>query len=317
MPVKLLTANVGNADIMNCGGPYFFKLCLSEWEETLGENIRKLDPDIVALQEVFDIDWCGKMPPEKDDRKVCYEYTGRKISHQVRRMLGPDYTIVCDGRSHFECIGVKNTLGSIVGCPPGEICRDRGSLTHGVPEGCDTKPVAFGIDVEIHDMLVRVVNAHPAASGEECRAEEVRRVFEGYGDVPPLALRDRQTIVMGDLNLDPFRDGSDSPDIMAWNSHVGEGKEYYYVSGPAEEDPPLPTNAGRTIDHVVTNFASGLCATLGEAPGTVRLDGIDTPRAVMEANDHRALLCDLVFPISTPELPPFNEMFPAEIIENF
>lgn len=317
VPVKVLTANVGNADIMNCGANYFFKLCLLEWEKPIRESIEQLQPDIVALQEVFDMKWCETIPEEKNRRKVCYEFETRKEKHQARRLLGRDYTIVCDGRSHFECIGVKKSLGFVVGCPHGEICRGRGGLTHGVPDGCDAKPVAFGIDVEIRGQMIRIVNGHPAAGSEACRTETVLRMFQGYDEIPPLALKDVPTIIMGDMNIDPFRDSDDSPDISAWKKFVGEGQSFYYLSGPAENDPPYPTAAGRTIDHVVTNFAVGSCVTLGEAPDTVRLDGVDAGQTVPEANDHKALFCSTAFPIDVPEFPAFDEIFPSEILDPY
>ncbi len=293
--LRLLTANIGNADFMNCGD-YFFKLCLNAREKSLRKNIAALDADIILLQEVFDVKWCEQLPKEKNRKKVCYRYSERKIRDQSRRLLGPDYTIVCDSRSHFECIGVRKDFAAVKGCEPGALCRDRGSITHDVPEECDPKAVVFGIDIDIDGYKLRIVDGHPAATGEECRAEEVRRMFEGYGDVPPLAAADYPTIITGDMNLDPYRDLPESPDIVNWHAHVGEGKPFYYLSGIAESDPPLQTCAGRSIDQVITNFATGTCVTLGEASGTVRLDGEKTSKAIIDANDHRAILCDIILP---------------------
>lgn len=290
--MRLLTANIGNADFMNCGD-YFFKLCLNDKEKMLRESIAGLDADVILLQEVFDAKWCRELPEEKDRRKACYRYEDRKIRDQARRLLGPRYTIVCDSRSHFECIGVRKDYAEVKDCEPGAMCRRRGSITHDPPAGCDTKPVVFGIDLDIEGHEVRIVNAHPAASGEECRAEQVRRMFEGYGDTPPLAPPDTPTIITGDMNLDPFRDSPDSPDILHWLTHVGDDRPFYYLSGIAEADPPFATCAGRTLDHVITNFAAGSCSTLGEATGTVRLDGEKSRKAVIDANDHRAIFCEL------------------------
>jgi len=316
VPVRLLTANVGNADLMNCGQGYYYKLCLLEWEKPLSQSIAELDPDIVALQEVFDVAWCGQMPRELDKRKVCYRFDEREVKHQARRLLGPDYTIVCDARSHFECIGVKTSFASVIGCPRGDICRESGSLTHGAPDNCDTKPVVFGIDLEIDENIVRVVNGHPAASGEKCRAEQIRRLFEGYGNVPPLALHNKPSIIMGDMNMDPFRELQDSPDVKIWNKNVGKNKAFYYHSGPAEnKDEPFKTAAGKTIDHVISNFAKGACLTLGEAEGTARLDRVESRIIVPESNDHRALFCNLSFPLKIAGPPSFEEVFPSEILD--
>lgn len=293
IPAKVLTANVGNADIGNCGAGYFYKLCQFKYEKILAQNIAAISPDIVALQEVFDSKWCASMPEEKKKAKVCHKYK-EQTAQQVRRLLGDNYTIVCDGRSNFECTGIKKDFAAVENCQSGALCAtpDR-PLTDSVPDGCDDKPVIFGINIIKNGKVFRIVNGHPAATGEECRAGEVRRMFEGYDGRRPLADNDMPTLAMGDMNLDPFMDDPTSPDIIAWNSHVGAGKDFYYLSGPAERQPPYPTAVGKTIDHAITNFASGNCVTLGEAEGTSRLDGVAKGVYNPEANDHRAILCDL------------------------
>lgn len=294
-----LTANVGNADIMNCSQGYYYKLCQTKYEKKLTENIAKISPDLVALQEVMPTQWCDAMAPEKKKAKVCYRYKEREPYEQARRLLGDDYTIVCDGRSNFECIGVKKSFAEVEGCASGELCMNGTGLTHDVPEGCDEKAVIFGVDLMIGDKKMRFVNGHPIATVEDCRAGEALRMFEGYDDVPPLADANLPTLVMGDMNLDPFRDLPESPDIKVWQAHVGEGHDFYYLSGIAETDPPhISAGGGKTLDHVITNFANGKCQTLGEAEGTERLDGVPAEQYVPEANDHRAILCELELPLS-------------------
>ncbi|HOY64262.1 MAG TPA: hypothetical protein PLK80_06720 [bacterium] len=296
-PLRVLTANVGNADILNCGNKYFYKLCLVEWEKKVADGIAKLSPDIVSLQEVLDVQWCEAAAVEKNKKNVCFRFEDRKERHQVRRLLGEDYTIVCDGRANYECIGVKKSAGTVEGCVSGELCRAPGwPLTIETPGGCSTKTVVFGVDAEIRGKRVRIVNGHPSAADAGCRAEELRRLFEGYEGFPALAVADRPAIIMGDMNMDPFQGDAAKDDVAVWRKHVGDGKEYYYLSGPAENDPPFRTCSGFTLDHVITNAARGSCVTLGQAPGTERLDGHPKGAPIQEAPDHFALLCEITLP---------------------
>jgi endonuclease/exonuclease/phosphatase family metal-dependent hydrolase len=293
---RALTANVGNADILNCYG-YLYKLCLSSMETTIAKNIAALNPDIIALQEIAPSSLCESIGTDTNSRRVCYQYQQKSIREQVRRLLGANFTVVCDGRNNFECIGVRTDFGNVSGCNTGELCMTSGAFTHEVPSGCDSKAALFGINVSISGESFRIINAHPQAIGEDCRAEGIQRMFEGYGDTLPLAPVNTRSLVMGDMNLDPYRDDSDDPDVAMWNRHVGVGKGFQYHSGIAERNPPYKTSiTGKTIDHVVSNFARGSCVTLGEAPGTTRLDGItiETDYYQPEANDHLAIMCNLI-----------------------
>ncbi|HOX27861.1 MAG TPA: hypothetical protein PLQ76_01770 [bacterium] len=301
--LKLLTANIGNADVMNCGPEYMFKLCIVKWEKQIADGIAAVSPDIVSLQEVFDVQWCERREkPEKSPKKACYNYKQREPIQQVRRVLGPEYTIVCDGRANFECIGVKKTVGAIEGCGLGEMCNGApAAITHELPEDCDQKTVIFGVNAVIGGLKIRIINAHPSASETNCRAAAIKRMFEGYGKILPLASMEIPTLAMGDLNMDPYRDDAAKPDVSIWRSYVGKGRPFRYLSGIAENDPPLLTCAGRSIDQVITNFAGGSCKTLGAAPGTARLDNYPADKPITEAPDHKAILCEIeIMPETAP-----------------
>ncbi len=295
LKAKVLTWNVGNADVLNCNKMYY-KLCMNKWEEKVTQGLAEIKPDIVNLQEILDVQWCEKQsPPEKSPKKVCYQYDQQEIRDQARRVLGPGYTIVCDSRARFECTGVRVGFAKVAGCPDGELCREKAHIVQDVPEGCDPLANIFAIDIEAGGDTYRIVNGHPIASDKTCRTGEVQRMFEGYGSVPPLALADRPTLITGDMNLDPFKAPKTDSDILVWDKHVGDGKPFYYLSGPAEHTPPYETDAGRTLDHVVSNFAEGSCVTLGQAPGRPRPAGIPTLRMDSTTLDHDPILCELTF----------------------
>ena len=292
--LTVLTANVGNADFFNCGKDYIYKLCLRSTEETVAAHIAALRPDVVTLQETYNEDLCADKPAEKNKKRVCWHWGEREPQYQARRLLGDDYTIVCDNRSYFECLGVRRDVGTIAGCEPGDLCRGTAMIAAPAPDVCDPHAAVFAVDAVVRGVDVRIVDAHPAASNRECRTQQLQGLFERYMGATPVALPDRNMLIMGDLNLDPFSADYTDSAIDVWRAHVGDRKEYYYLNGPAEHDPPYSTNSGRAIDHVVSNFAKGRCITLGRAPGQPRLDG-SVGDAFPEGTDHSPILCELDF----------------------
>jgi hypothetical protein len=154
---------------------------------------------------------------------------------------------------------------------------------------------------------------HPNSTDASCRAAELTDLFHE-------ASASGETLVLGDFNLDPFRERDASVDV--WDAHVGDDRPFRLLSGPVEHDPPhftllpfesaqldptgsLPVNVelgdrlgARTIDHVIaTGGLGGVCTTLGEASGTQRLEG---PEGGL---DHRALDCEVTFAPSGSDVP--------------
>ncbi|QQR90469.1 MAG: hypothetical protein IPJ88_01605 [Myxococcales bacterium] len=122
----VLQANVGNHALFTCSANN--KLCFLDWERPIAERIRELDPDIVVLQEVFPAYECGFFNPNfPRDANVCSSAANCMLSDnncegsnpnddsddqgwvfdQSRRLLGPNYTIVCDPKYGYECVGLK------------------------------------------------------------------------------------------------------------------------------------------------------------------------------------------------------------------
>ena len=279
VPLTLLQANVGNLDA-DCLS-YKANLCTIRVEERAAERLRTLDPDLVVLQELVSVAQCDELD-ETNPRKVCHPEHIAEIPAQVSRLLGADYSIACDDRNGYECVGVHRRAGAIAGCEVGTLCEAT-ALPAG--DGCDPGFTISATSLEITGFgELIVVNGHPPSGpAVECRADQLRRVFSGEaGDTrAPMLLA-------GDFNLDPFR--GDDESVRVWNQHVGPDLGFRYHSGPAEREPPLFTAfsllGGQSLDHVVSNTAAGTCATLGEAEGTERLDGGD-------GMDHRALDCRL------------------------
>lgn len=286
--VLLLSANVGNS-LLACGGDYAYKLCDAAVERRLAQRIASEDPDVVVLQEVLGREQCAGFD-EVDPGRSCHPDVGAETARQARRLLGPGYTIVCDQRRGYECTGVHTRFGAVAECETGTLC-DAARTAAAVPD-CPTGFSMSAVEVTpAGGVPFTLVNAHPDSNpGGECRAAQLAQSLVG---VDALAAAPR-ALLAGDFNLDP--DVDNDPAAALWVDHVGmadEGLRFRYHSGHAEKSPPYPTSStvlgDRVIDHVVSDFATGACTTLGEAPGTERLDG-------GEGTDHRALLCELELP---------------------
>lgn len=274
----LLSANVGNT-LLACEG-YAYKLCRIDVEERIRQRIAARAPDVVVLQEVVGRHQCAAVD-EEDPAFTCHdEHTAREPS-QPHRLVGSGYTVACAERGGFDCVAVKRSFGALRGCDDDGDCEP--AETAPVVEGCDPGFSISAVDVELPDGgRFRVVNAHPHSGFEAaCRAAQLQQLFDHLAGPGP-------TVVAGDMNLDPFADTDES--VVVWDEHVGDGERFRYHSGPAEHEPPYPTSVNPlstgVLDHVVSDFAEGSCETLGEAPGSERLDG-------GEGMDHRALSCTL------------------------
>lgn len=277
--LSVLTANVGNLSF-RCR-KYFYNLCYKDVEDRIAENVRALQPEIVAFQELL-APWQCESFEQNHPKILCSEE--QKIP-QVRRILGEDYSIVCDQRWQFTCIALRVDKGEIIGCKPGGLCNI--ARTSREITGCDNGFTISAVTVLLNNgYIFDVVNAHPQSTDAKCRAKMLSQIF-GEGTVQnPLVIEDK-VLLIGDYNLDPWRDKDES--VTLWNDMIEKGwkgKELRYHSGIAEKNPPRFTSfllhRRKTVDLVISNFADGVCQVLGETPYTNRLDG-------GKGTDHRAV----------------------------
>jgi hypothetical protein len=303
--VRVVVANVGNVS-PHCA-EQAFSLCLLPIEERIASSLAVLDPDVVAFIEVLPPDLCDGLTP-LNPFNACA--SAAQDPPQVLRLLAHDrYEVVCGDRHAWDCLAVRGSIGSIEGCAGGYCGPVARSLA--VDERCDDGFESFLVDITLHDVLLSAAVTHPDSTDETCRADQVSDLFAAVDASP------HETIVLGDFNLDPYRESDDSVDV--WDAHVGDERQLQLLSGPAEHDPPyftllpfesaqldptgsLPANLelrdlalARTVDHVVaTRGLDGGCTTLGEAPGTGRLEGMEG------GLDHRAIVCEVILPAADP-----------------
>lgn len=275
---SILTANVGNLNL-NCRD-VLNKLCYKDVEERIADNIKLLDPDIIALQEVL-APWQCKSK-HQNSKKVCSD---EQLIPQVRRLVGDNYTIICNSRNQFECIAVKTDIGEIVGCETGRICNT--ARTSPEIDGCDNGFTVSAATIKLYSgQTFDIVNFHPQSTNSNCRAKMISTAFAGTETTPAL-IQESKVILLGDFNLDPWRDKDES--VTVWHRLFKAGwgnRDFTYHSGIAENDPPFFTSQlfykKKSVDFVVSNFAEGICHVLGESPNTSRLDG-------GKGTDHRAV----------------------------
>jgi hypothetical protein len=292
-PFTLLQANVGNT-LLACQEGYIFKLCEVSVENAIRDNIAQLRPDVIALQEVLPDEACASID-EQDRQLVCHpDHAGEgdSATTQIERLLGDAYETACDERNGYECVAVRKD---------GPVSRDGAYVTPPPVDSDDEETCDDGFTIGVQPLLiagaaVTLVNGHPQSGFiGRCRRKQLEQAFAVE------APNGGTVLLSGDWNLDPFRDTDESADLWVNNVDVPftEGKPFRYHSGPHEKNPPFPTTRNvlftGTLDHVASSSNGAIiggCTTLGEAPGTERLDGADGGNGC----DHRALSCDLNVP---------------------
>ena len=311
--VSVMSFNVGNGDDSDAN--YWLRLSHQAYEDHVAQVIQDHAPDVVVLQEVLPRHTCEGFT-ESDPARTCYDIANRE--DPVRRLLGPDYSIVCDARKNVECIGVRTEYGTIVGLESGGYRVD-GAETPELPlppcfwaggecvddTTCDAESTVSAVTVEhASGHQFRVVHVHPHAPnfpdawGAPCRVGQLEQAFTELVD-PSLP-----NLVLGDYNVDAYNPLYAGEDADWWEAEiVGNGWTVHDATAP-DGTPYHTTALPMTIDHVVSDGGTGFCTTHGgngiePEPGTARLDdGFDwsqVPGGVDYAGriDHRGITCEL------------------------
>lgn len=272
--LRVVLANVGNVNVAACNDQAF-KLCLRAVEERGARELRALAPDLVGLIEVLPVDRC-RTDPSTNPANLCS--APLSAGTQPERLLGPGVTSACDTRFGWDCLSARD----------GRL-RLADLRTRPVLPGCED--VGFTLStatLRVRGWPVSAAVAHPDSMDAGCRAAQVRDLL---GAALPEA---GPAIVLGDLNLDPYREQDASVD--AWNAFVPSrfrpltGRDLtFFPLSPSQADATGNVldmgaerqQAARTIDHVLArDGVGGTCAVR-------RVDGGG-------GMDHRAQVCDVV-----------------------
>lgn len=258
-------------------------------EKALTAFLAKHKPDIAGFQEGFYDPWCEHIKVDPALDFVCKGYHKNRPL-QIQRILGSDYQVACADGQEDNCIGVKKSFGTIVGCDPNKPCI-KGLKGKGPTNGCSRGARMASAQIRLTSGDVMTVVLIHGTSGvtkkdQACRAEQFKQIFEDKGDGKPHA-SGKVNLLLGDLNVDPFV-MTDDPSARIWNKYVGQGKAYRFISSDAKDGPRTYGRLFR-IDHVASDKLSGHCVVPGMTKGWP---------AVLDAVywDHKPLLCTVRWP---------------------
>lgn len=291
--IRVLSYNVGNGSSER---PYALRIRDQAYEDHVGAKIRAVSADIVLLQEVLPPTLCESFE-ERDRARTCFEWEQREPS--AKRLLGSEYTVVCDANKHVECIGVKTVFGTVRAIEPGSFslagaetaklpgpsCDAIAGKCSGRRDNCDEESSISSIVVDTARGPLRIIHAHPTAIGEVCLQNQVKQAFALADELP--------TILGGDWNFDPSR-GTDLVPSSIWHGHVGPGERFENHDLYTKQCRLPRTSASQkaSLDRITTDFAEGTCEVLDDP----RLDdGFDFKKLDGKRIDHFAVKCDLIF----------------------
>lgn len=322
--VRIMTMNVGNGEDE---GRYALRMLHQSYEDWVAARIQSLAPDVIGLQEVLPRHTCldDGEPWETRARYTCFDADVRE--DQVRRLVGPDYSIVCDDVMSVDCLAVHVDFGTIEGLAAGAY-EPEWSDTLPLPAGfrrctyaehecfeklavCDRESSVLEARIQTAaGPVIHAVHVHPSAFGQACRehqlADGLRAVREAKEADPDVAL-----MVLGDWNFDPDRLGRPVEEVLYY-SHVGPGqllREHDERDEVCARPVTGPLDLG-ALDHVTTDFARGFCEVHHDVHVPI---GADAPRGRFDdafddwevfaegeedehRMDHATVVCDLYWP---------------------
>lgn len=229
--------------------------------------MQKVDPDIVAFQEIFYPEECSRIPGEARAGFVCDTWSSGDPG-VARVVLGEEYQIAYHPGKPNKCVAVHRRFGTFRGH------KDDTSTNwlEGFPlKGCGSGArVARAIIDRANGETLTVISIHGTSGrlpkDQRCRVRQVERIFTDFGDGAP-AVTDKHNLILGDFNSDPGRAASIDKSAARWNDFVGEGKAFQFISkvGPAA---PRAYQRFADIDHVVTDSFRGTCQYPGVDEGS-------------------------------------------------
>jgi len=252
--------------------------------DAVRDFVARMDPDIVAFQEVFDPTACPGIPEEAWEGFVCRQWTpgGPTVMQQV---LGSGWQVACHLGKPDKCAAVHRRFGRFRGCGQ-DLCLD--GLAGSVVQGCGKgSRVGRGtIDRWDGQPPWTLVTVHGSSGisldDQQCRVRQFQQVFEDLGDGQPGADGERN-LVIGDFNTDPGRMAEADLSAAYLLEHVGEGKAFHFVTEVGPE--ATPSYGGLfNIDHQISDRLEGVCEIAGITEGAA-------PVADFPCFDHHPVTC--------------------------
>lgn len=266
--ISVLTANVGNSNFQ-CK-KFLWKLCIPEVEQNISQNIQSLQPDIVVLQEVFSRKLCQKNNNVENSEFCVYDQ--EMSDPQAVRLLGENYTIVCDANNHMQCIGIKKDFAQVKDCSGEGLCLNGRTIQ--MLESCDSGFTIFAVSVETNQGLqFDVVNVHLNSMDKACRKRMLAELTGNQNNI----LQNSNVLLMGDFNIDLYQGNEMNVNRMLdLFSESFQSPFKIHEALNSDKKPHVTFQFGpftRTLDYGFSNFLSGDLVALGRTKNTTRLDG--------------------------------------------
>jgi endonuclease/exonuclease/phosphatase family metal-dependent hydrolase len=253
--------------------------------EAVARLVRRVDPDLVAFQEMYFPEEGVEIPAEARVGFVAERWSPGDPS-VARIVLGDDYQIGYHPGKPNKCLGVHRRFGTIRGY------MDDAAVNwlEGAPvKGCGGGArVARAMVDRTNGETLNVICLHGTsglkAADQDCRVRQVERIFVDFGDGAP-GVRGEQNLILGDFNTDPGRAAAIDRSAGRWNDFVGEGKKFHFLS-KSGAGAPRAYQGLADIDHIVSDTFRGECQCLGVDQGTERVfDGVYF--------DHVPVVCEI------------------------
>ena len=245
--------------------------------------LEEVRPDVVAFQEIFDVEECASIPPEAREGFVCQDWApgAPTVPHMI---LGPGYQVACHLEKSDKCAAVRTAFGTFRGCSQ-DTCYDglEGSRIDGCGSG---SRIGRGIIELAGGGTITLVSVHGSSgiSGDDmdCRVAQVEQVFVDLGDGEPAANGGRN-LVLGDFNTDPRSPSTLLADASArrWADFVGPDLAFDFVNEYVKTYKNL-----FCIDNLASDRFEGTCWYPGHTEGH--------PPVSPENNfDHTPTVCNI------------------------
>jgi hypothetical protein len=248
-----------------------------------------VDPDVVALQEVFWPGDCPNIPASAWPGFVCEGWQPGDPT-VVERVLGPRYQVACNVGNPDKCVAVHERVGTIRGCSEA-VCIE--GLDSAPVETCGSGGRIGRATIDRPDGTeLTVVGVHGssglAPSDGECRVKQFAQIFEDLDGQP--AANGTSNVILGDFNTDPGRWVEVEPSAAYLAEQVVEPLHFVTEVGPDA----VPTYLLANIDHVIVDAFDGECwhAGLGEQP-EISSGGPTPGVSAMGIFDHLPAVCTL------------------------
>ncbi len=239
-----------------------------------------VQPDLLALQEIFDVARCTEIPVDAHTGFICegWQEGDPGVAEQI---LGEGYQVACHQGRADKCLAVRRAIGQFRGCSE-RLCRDH--LQGGVTEDCGGGTrVGRGVIDLVGGGELTVVSIHGTSgftpADQQCRITQFEQVFLDLRDGGGRPGADGGVnLVLGDLNTDPGRLALIDRSAARWNDFVGDGQAFTMLTPVGLLVPPTYANL-LNIDHVASDRYAGTCFSAVPSEQT--------------AFDHQPIVCDL------------------------